>query len=177
MRGAQRHFVDWLCVPRIIPAYAGSTRPQPRSTSRRRDHPRVCGEHGQHQMLRFIVLGSSPRMRGAPLHKKVLESHDGIIPAYAGSTSPPELLSAPGTFSQTSQDHPRVCGEHYGKGLMRMFTWGSSPRMRGAHSPINLRDVTQGIIPAYAGSTQGGSCFRSHRWDHPRVCGEHGVPV
>ena len=67
--------------------------------------------------------------------------------------------------------------------------------MRGAHSPINLRDVTQGIIPAYAGSTDSrlvdiqqavggiipayaGStsstiAFNSKTGDHPRVCGEH----
>ena len=72
----------------------------------------------------------------------------GIIPAYAGSTGfrrrpPPE-----------APDHPRIRGEHCiaDKQLARPF--GSSPHTRGApHSALSPL-LDDGIIPAYAGSTQ-----------------------
>ena len=50
---------------------------------------------------------------------------------------------------------------------------GSSPRMRGAHLVSAIGRDGEGIIPAYAGSTNA-LCMRplNHR-DHPRVCGEH----
>ena len=54
---------------RIIPAYAGSTYWRHRQTARRKDHPRIRGEH---DLLRF--------------RRVVLE---WIIPAYAGSTRSP----------------------------------------------------------------------------------------
>ena len=55
----------------------------------------------------------------------------------------------------------------------RMAELGSSPRMRGARERGGLAVLLNGIIPAYAGSTQAClfSCFPL--WDHPRVCGEH----
>ena len=34
-----------------------------------------------------------------------------------------------------------------------------------------------GIIPAYAGSTRHGQRYSSQGWDHPRVCGEHYMPL
>ena len=132
-------------------------------------HPRVCGEHVLHVLhvravgwiiptyagstpsscaTTFIVVGSSPRMRGA-------RTACGRRPAW-------------------DRDHPRVCGEHAaqlldelphlriipayaGSTLMvtetRLSTLGSSPRMRGAPPP--------------------GRCRSRWRRDHPRVCGEH----
>ncbi len=159
----------------IIPAYAGST-PAP-STCRHisRDHPRVCGEHSKDGMQSGCVWGSSPRMRGAlrDLHGDgpVL----GIIPAYAGSTLP---LAA---RVRLSGDHPRVCGEHYGKTGFGAFLTGSSPRMRGALRAGVQLEQNRGIIPAYAGSTPPAIGSGSARRDHPRVCGEHlccsAVPV
>ena len=50
MRGALHTLLLLLRYQRIIPAYAGSTMTPKISTSKARDHPRVCGEHG--------VLGS-----------------------------------------------------------------------------------------------------------------------
>ena len=45
--------------------------------------------------------------------------------------------------------------------------------MRGTH--IRLREFvrTLGIIPAYAGNTNGKHAPQKHSLDHPRVCGEH----
>ena len=53
----------------IIPACAGNTLPGAGRVQPHRDHPRVCGEHPWRGLSRFLVLGSSPRVRGTPLFK------------------------------------------------------------------------------------------------------------
>ena len=45
--------------------------------------------------------------------------------------------------------------------------------MRGTRYHARLETPEAGIIPAYAGNTQGGSVVDGHERDHPRVCGEH----
>ena len=132
----------------IIPAYAGNTCACSRPRSRRRDHPRVCGEH----------LGISCRQDRRP----------GIIPAYAGNTSECPY------HRWYSWDHPRVCGEHRRRKSYQCSGGGSSPRMRGTLEIGFAPVFPRGIIPAYAGNTY----WKLHelyvRRDHPRVCGEHG---
>ena len=49
----------------IIPAYAGSTRSRLVPCRRKRDHPRIRGEHGTEEYGRLILKGSSPHTRGA----------------------------------------------------------------------------------------------------------------
>ncbi len=151
----------------IIPAYAGNTRLAAWSAGCRGDHPRVCGEHVRNSIVSWCSSGSSPRMRGTRLATRPKTRSDGIIPAYAGNTSSSNRATV-GTG-----DHPRVCGEHKGYSGKTSADTGSSPRMRG--TPHELRDgrVIDGIIPAYAGNTRGGSNATADIRDHPRVCGEH----
>ena len=144
---------------------APAARSSPRCS--RRDHPRVCGEHIRFTPWRKRTSGSSPRMRGAPISCCARRSKAGIIPAYAGSTH--DLSSHYRSF----QDHPRVCGEHEQRRLVAGPHVGSSPRMRGAQRAQCGAEVVDGIIPAYAGSTQRGRAVRIGGRDHPRVCGEH----
>ena len=91
---------------RIIPAYAGSTHGYLLCGRSCEDHPRVCGEHFYLLFRLGCRLGSSPRMRGAPLRGHLPVQDRRIIPAYAGST----IMRSALMFS--SRDHPRVCGEH-----------------------------------------------------------------
>ena len=57
-----------IAVTGIIPACAGSTCSVSTCDSRRWDHPRMCGEHPHlHEIVR-VQWGSSPHVRGAPLH-------------------------------------------------------------------------------------------------------------
>ncbi len=53
-----------------------------------KDHPRVCGEHNFIATDTGAVMGSSPRMRGAPAGCLTSDLGPRIIPAYAGSTIP-----------------------------------------------------------------------------------------
>ena len=91
----------------------------------------------------------------------------GIIPADAGNTSGMAHLSA------RIEDHPRGCGEHSALIVGLPLMTGSSPRMRGTRSPINLGDVSVRIIPADAGNTGPSQASVRSIWDHPRGCGEH----
>ena len=113
------------------------------------------------------MAGSSPRMRGAPTHRKPQCAFAGIIPADAGST----VISTSKTVG--SPDHPRGCGEHQNKVLQAKLDEGSSPRMRGAPTDRSKSAHHSGIIPADAGSTSMGVLFSRLVKDHPRGCGEH----
>ena len=95
-----------IAANRIIPAYAGSTGRPGSWPARRRDHPRVCGEHQASDQWGNMTIGSSPRMRGARMSAVEAGCTAGIIPAYAGST----LLTY--ICLKFRGDHPRVCGEH-----------------------------------------------------------------
>ena len=50
-------------------------------------HPRVCGEHPKDKNTRVYLLGSSPRLRGAPVQDPRPVGDGGLIPASAGSTA------------------------------------------------------------------------------------------
>ena len=134
-----------------------------------RDHPRVCGEHRLPHMEPSTLWGSSPRMRGTPLHEAYIGGFMGIIPAYAGNTTSSAHCGA------GNWDHPRVCGEHSEPEDLGESSPGSSPRMRGTRGVVEEPRHRGGIIPAYAGNT---TTHRGKpRWpgDHPRVCGEHSI--
>ena len=106
-------------------------------------------------------------MRGTQSCWLVLLASGGIIPAYAGNTSPSRLIHS------SYGDHPRVCGEHLSATTLRHVKEGSSPRMRGTRHGWRADVYDVGIIPAYAGNTVGMLLEAALCEDHPRVCGEH----
>ena len=151
----------------IIPAYAGNTCREYWFAVRRRDHPRVCGEHIERAQFNGVRMGSSPRMRGTRGGHGHRQHSGGIIPAYAGNTP----IDPDGT--DYYRDHPRVCGEHRVHHLGGRGLQGSSPRMRGTPGLPRLARLYDGIIPAYAGNTLRKTKRTVRARDHPRVCGEH----
>ena len=151
----------------IIPACAGSTLGMGNWCRFRWDHPRMCGEHKSMAFCVGTLRGSSPHVRGAPVVHGLLDGLGGIIPACAGSTTPPAQ------DRHATRDHPRMCGEHIQRVLRRIAEQGSSPHVRGAHRRQPQLRQRAGIIPACAGSTcWSRSTSRTVR-DHPRMCGEH----
>ena len=132
---------------RIIPAYAGSTRPGGSWPAGRPDHPRIRGEHSRRRPWPVRAEGSSPHTRGARGLRAQGRPVPGIIPAYAGSTrhSPVRRIRSP--------DHPRIRGEHTGGACPGVEIAGSSPHTRGALLGLVNLGCELGIIPAYAGST------------------------
>ena len=108
VRGTQPLIRPSVRCPGIIPACAGNTMAAATWRTRRRDHPRVCGEHGTLHGKATEAAGSSPRVRGTPRDNTIMFAMYGIIPACAGNTA-----CFPGS-SRAFRDHPRVCGEHSG---------------------------------------------------------------
>ena len=89
MRGTPYVALQYECGGGIIPAHAGNTMRVPVGAELNRDHPRACGEHSISAVMRLIFLGSSPRMRGTPVHVPKSPLGLGIIPAHAGNTPTP----------------------------------------------------------------------------------------
>ena len=136
---------------RIIPAYAGSTRPAPRPMGLTMDHPRIRGEHYLPEIFTCLFCR--------------------IIPAYAGSTAESGLGDGVGW------DHPRIRGEHYGPDRLEALGEGSSPHTRGARINAGQGRSLLRIIPAYAGSTNLWQIIKPQVADHPRIRGEHVMTV
>ena len=86
MRGTLRISIRRNIGNGIIPAYAGNTFHGPMTNCVRRDHPRVCGEHRSRRFRKFLLQGSSPRMRGTRAVCDGESCRIRIIPAYAGNT-------------------------------------------------------------------------------------------
>ena len=166
-RGALRRVLPLVLATGIIPAYAGSTSKLSGGITASGDHPRIRGEHHQFLTPDLSHQGSSPHTRGAPRHGRGARPRPGIIPAYAGSTRS-------GTWRTGSAwDHPRIRGEHWPMVAMSRLDVGSSPHTRGAPRCFRLCKLDEGIIPAYAGSTLGGTDGTALQKDHPRIRGEH----
>ena len=164
MRGARVGAAVSRLVDGIIPAYAGSTRCPWDGWKRERDHPRVCGEHNTCRISAAASRGSSPRMRGARIVVFAALAGDGIIPAYAGSTS--GLQSLPSRVG----DHPRVCGEHVFSIFEIPRPSGSSPRMRGAHLTKCIASVIELVLHTVVKVQLTAHCYRfSYLQPYPQL--------
>ena len=151
----------------LIPTYAGNTLRQTAREDTLRAHPHVCGEHLEARIGHSEKPGSSPRMRGTRPARPPSYHLRGLIPTYAGNTSP-RLLAC-----RRSRAHPHVCGEHLKHSVHGTNGLGSSPRMRGTRIAVIACQAVVGLIPTYAGNTYpGGDGFGGHG-AHPHVCGEH----
>ena len=151
----------------IIPACAGNTALREPNVYVQWDHPRMCGEHDREIEGHVARPGSSPHVRGTLPGSARLLLPAGIIPACAGNTRSSRRRSA------TARDHPRMCGEHFTIGAMRLAFAGSSPHVRGTlYSVVGFPSLS-GIIPACAGNTSWTWATRQWSRDHPRMCGEH----
>ena len=176
----------------IIPAYAGST------------HVAACLDH--------VAQGSSPHTRGAPPgttprattsrdHPRIRGEHlmsysirlcdPGIIPAYAGSTTRVEIMSAglegssphtrgaprrPPRSTRSAGDHPRIRGEHDVEQADEVHLLGIIPAYAGSTPPDGVpHAMPMGSSPHTRGAlVQSGSACSLLR-DHPRIRGEHSV--
>ena len=112
--------------------------------------------------------GSSPLVRGQLGFERGLPAFGRIIPARAGPTTV-DLLDARG-----KADHPRSCGANRHDQIVGILHGGSSPLVRGQHTPYIIGVNKKRIIPARAGPTEDaaqGVAFDRH---HPRSCGANG---
>ena len=153
--------------PRLIPAHAGKTIRSHRPMTGGRAHPRACGENPDLVEEFRSEGGSSPRMRGKPVHGGENIVIRGLIPAHAGKTVALEVSRL------EAGAHPRACGENGREGEYVRTVEGSSPRMRGKPGTPKLTAINDGLIPAHAGKTASLSCLMGLTRAHPRACGEN----
>ena len=76
------------------------------------------------------------------------------------------------TYHVLASVHPRACGELYQLEGWGYETDGSSPRVRGTHSPQVIFSVISRFIPARAGNSVLSQTDGSLSTVHPRACGE-----
>ena len=108
----------------IIPAYAGTTLWRWECSWTMQDHPRVCGNYLETLVITSPTSGSPPRMRELLAVSHTAAWEWGITPAYAGTTV--EIYNK----DYNQKDHPRVCGNYVKSHLIKLYCWGSPPRMR-----------------------------------------------
>ena len=132
-----------------------------------RDHPRMCGEHMLPSECLPYSRGSSPHVRGTLEVRDAVDELPGIIPACAGNTG------SGSTATGSDGDHPRMCGEHFGRSFDGIDRRGSSPHVRGTPDLHGCSSSDGGIIPACAGNTMHVKNTGGQSGDHPRMCGEH----
>ena len=134
---------------RIIPARAGSTALRPRfSVSWLGSSPLARGRLFPSLFL-AVFTGSSPLARGRRMGPALTVIAPRIIPARAGSTSPP------GAPRHWTGDHPRSRGVDALVYVWNHSETGSSPLARGRRFPCPQHPRPARIIPARAGSTAG----------------------
>ena len=150
----------------ITPAYAGKRACLSVLGILPADHPRTCGEKLGFPISRPTELGSPPHVRGKGFVERTYQNKIRITPACAGKRQ-----RQPST-SCDRQDHPRTCGEKAPFRYSITCASGSPPRMRGKDVIKAADGSTIGITPAYAGKSGSGCDLQTHRWDHPRMCGE-----
>ena len=147
VRGKRHHHTERKRTNGLIPACAGKTPAVTWGEAQARTHPRVCGENSRCRAAVTGTAGSSPRVRGKPLRRRVVGRRVGLIPACAGKTA------CGRTPAGVTGAHPRVCGENSSPRSSRLADSGSSPRVRGKRERASRQ------------------LFFSTA--HPRVCGEN----
>ena len=121
--------------------------------------------------IAFILVGSSPRMRGTRGKVAQCVTVRRLIPAHAGNTG--QMQSSP----RCKSVHPRACGEHCGRLSVDQGYAGSSPRMRGTPAGRPVIPPLHRFIPAHAGNTDPLRSWHRPAPVHPRACGEHAFTV
>ena len=149
-------------------------------------HPRRCGADFITGMPLQGRKGSSPQVRGRLFALIAAYLVLGLIPAGAGQTS------AEPAAASACPAHPRRCGADprtdylggfftglipAGAGqtswemVIRPFSTGSSPQVRGRRVAAVYMLAALGLIPAGAGQTRAVRAAHASSWAHPRRCG------
>ena len=158
-----------LLTSRFIPAHAGNSRIPPHTGRPMPVHPRACGELVMMFPALEIKSGSSPRMRGTLLNREVGGVRRRFIPAHAGNSFLPDILT------MRNPVHPRACGELE----LEAYAKGNGDRFIPAHAgnsssdePPKYLKVQDRFIPAHAGNSLFLMSSALTSPVHPRACGE-----
>ena len=147
MRGKVVVNVCFSPVVGITPAHAGKRKSFRTVSISTWDHPRACGEKRRKTLLNCWRKGSPPRMRGKVMCDLSAVNLVRITPAHAGKSN----ITVSNVFP--AGDHPRACGEKFGRLFCPRHHQGSPPRMRGKVYGMPTWEEPVGITPAHAGKS------------------------
>ena len=132
---------------RLTPAGAGNTNVLPWASWGEPAYPRRCGEHTLTTVLRSVLSGLPPQVRGTRSWPQPNPQGPGLTPAGAGNTV--QTLRLGSTMP------------------------GLPPQVRGTQ-PSSGVDISElGLTPAGAGNTAVRSPSALSQRAYPRRCGEH----
>ena len=118
---------------RNTPADAGNSRPSRGHRSRRKKHPRRCGELKIKSQIKSGPTETPPQMRGTPCGVRDFGRKRGNTPADAGN-------SFRGlTPCESARKHPRRCGELLAAVTSFALLAETPPQMRGTLSRLTRR--------------------------------------
>ena len=124
----------------------------------------MCGKNTNVLLFSCKYLGSHPRVREKQVVNDFICCVHRITPACAGKTYPSSWNS------QSSWDHPRVCGKNGTGSVNWKRSIGSHPRVREKQIPSAIRRPLVRITPACAGKTLLKNSFLiCGSGSHPRV--------
>ena len=132
-----------------------------------RAHPRSRGENLVLNTKGSDAEGSSPLTRGKRILDRGARRAVRLIPAHAGKTGGPPVISSP------MRAHPRSRGENTGSAAPRMTPAGSSPLTRGKLTVPRGKQSEIRLIPAHAGKTRNPAGAILTAAAHPRSRGEN----
>ncbi len=170
-RGTRALWQECVLNDRFIPACAGNTTDDNTREFAVAVHPRMRGEHGPTDNGTPIDAGSSPHARGTLRHRRRRTLHRRFIPACAGNT-----FASRGRLPSCAV-HPRMRGEHGRQVQNSRLKNGSSPHARGTRHEDPRYVYGFRFIPACAGNTVGHCDGVPELSVHPRMRGEHCLPV
>ena len=145
MRGKAEWTRPMPIYSRITPAHAGKSLVKAPAFRVCWDHPRTCGEKPVCSCTISTSRGSPPHMRGKGSCLSVKSLKARITPAHAGKRQE--------ECAEVAQewDHPRTCGEKFGRYASQKDTMGSPPHMRGKAMCRRGELCGRRITPAHAG--------------------------
>ena len=167
VRGKLFGFAEIDAKVGITPAGAGKTKRGCLGKSKRRDHPRRCGENAVQIHRGRQPDGSPPQVRGKQILGVRHQRFGWITPAGAGKTIRMTASYLP------VLDHPRRCGENSGLKRVDVGIQGSPPQVRGKPCHAGSVPAAARITPAGAGKTELQASLLRQSTDHPRRCGEN----
>ena len=131
-----------------------------------RDHPHACGDKADESRRFRQEPGSSPRVWGQGCKLFGADFVQTIIPTRVGTRQGKAYSGF--AFG----DHPHACGDKliwiYGISLIA----GSSPRVWGQASSVNIFPFALGIIPTRVGTSYFFGVIAAVKQDHPHACGD-----
>ncbi len=170
-RGTHAEASWWRHSVRFIPACAGNTPAAIHRCAWKTVHPRMRGEHLASWACTSAANGSSPHARGTRPFITPANAIERFIPACAGNTTWPRAPPVPIAV------HPRMRGEHTSSVKPIWSRVGSSPHARGTPGLKDSHLGDRRFIPACAGNTPEISTGHCITPVHPRMRGEHFLPL